>query len=126
MGLVDALEKPEAGTRSIRAADQAKQRYGAELAVDDPCGFQLTHAVAVHSRRDVGDGGAGLIELTARAVNLEFGDRFLVGAAPAEDVLAASLGMPENLVNLCFILQIELADGEGRRRPAGRAPGFLG
>ena len=57
MRLVDTLDKAEAGARGSRAADQAEQRHGAELAVDDPCGFQLARAVRVHPGGDFGDAG---------------------------------------------------------------------
>jgi hypothetical protein len=45
------------------------------------------------------------VSFAARAVDFELGDRLFVGAAPAEDVLAAALGVPEYLVSLCFIAE---------------------
>src|SRR5450631_55916 len=58
----------------------------------------------------------------------ELGDRLLallsVRGGPAQDVLAAAPGVPEDLVSLCFLGKIELTDGKRRMRARGRAPGF--
>ena len=59
---------------------------------------------------------AGLVDFAARPIDFEFGDRRAGGTAPAEDVLAAALGMPKNLVTFCFTGKNELADGKRRHR----------
>ena len=100
---LDALHEAEAGARPLGAADQAQQGHGAEFAVDEAGGLQLAHAARVHPGGDLGDRGPGMAEFAARAIDFELGDRLFVGAAPAEDILAAALGMPENLVSLCFV-----------------------
>jgi len=66
------------------------------------------------------------VEFRAAAIDLELGDRLFSLRRPAEDVLAAAFGMPEDLVSLCFAGQIELADGKRRVGARRRRPARLG
>src|SRR5262249_3032902 len=99
--LVDGLQKAETG-----AARQAKQRDRAELAVDD-----------ADATSD-----SGRLEFAARPVDFELGDRLSVLGIPAQHVLAATFGMPENLISSCFIWKIVLIASESRNRAAGDGP----
>ena len=99
------LMKPRQARASSAPPARRSSVTGPNLLSMMPGGFQLARAVRVHPGGDVGDGGAGLIDFAARAIDFELGDRLAVGAAPAEDVLAAALGMPEDLVSLCFVVE---------------------
>src|SRR3954471_802532 len=116
--------KSQAGAGGLGAADPPKQGDGAELAVDDSCGFQLARASRVHPCGEVAGGRADLIDFFTRTIDFEFGDRRAADAAPAEDVLAAALGMPKNLVSLCLTGENELAHRERGRAASGLAPAF--
>src|SRR6185436_15683842 len=116
--------KSEAGAGGLGAADPAKQRHGAELAVDDSCRLQLARSSRVHPCGKVAGRRADLIDFFSRTVDFELGDRRAADAAPAEDVLAAALGMPENFVSLCLTWENELAYRERGRAARGLAPGF--
>src|SRR6476659_2797224 len=99
----------QAGAGGLRAADPAKQGDGAELAVDDSCGFQFAWASWVHPCGEVAGRRPNLIDFFTRTIDFEFADRRAADAAPAEDVLAAALGMPKDLVSLCLTGENELA-----------------
>lgn len=68
-------------------------------------------------------GGVRRAQLAATPVDLKFHDRFFVLPGPAKDILAASFGVPEDFVSLCFTGEIGLADGERRRWPRANPPG---
>src|SRR5688572_19702170 len=114
--------KSQAGAGGLRAADPAEQGYGAEFAVDDACGLQLARAGRVHPQREVARRRADLIDFFARTIDFEFGDRRAADAAPAEDILAAALGMPKNFVSLCLAWKNKMAYRERGRRTPGLAP----
>ena len=117
-------KKSEARAGGLRAADPAKQRHGAELAVDDSCRLQLARASRVHPCGEVAGRRADRIDFFTRTIDFEFGDRRSTDAAPAEHILAAALGMPKNLVSLCLAWKNELAYRERRCDASGLAPGF--
>src|SRR5712671_7573004 len=94
--------KSQAGAGGLGAADTAKQRDGAELAVDDSCGLQLARASRVHPCGKVAGRRADLIGFFTRTIDFELGYRRAADAAPVEHVLAAALGMPKNLISLCL------------------------
>ena len=71
-------------------------------------------------------GGFRSARFAARAVDFEFRDRLFALGRPPQNVLAATLGMPEDLVSLCFSVQIELTGGESRISAGGQAPTRLG
>ena len=50
--------KPRQDARAVGVAGRAKQRHGAELAVDDAGRLQLARAVGVHPGGEVGDRGS--------------------------------------------------------------------
>ena len=96
--------KPRQGTRAVGAAGEAKQRHRAEFAVDDARRLKLAPALGVHSRGEFGHGGSRLARFAAGAIDFELGDRPFARGAPAQDVLAAAFGMPEDLVRSLFYL----------------------
>src|SRR5207245_9612741 len=108
--LVDMPKKSEAGAGGLGAADPAKQSDGAELAVDDSCRLQLARASRVHPRGKVAGRRADLIAFFARTIDFEFSDGLAALAAPAEHVLAATLGVSGNLVRLRRTWANDLAD----------------
>src|SRR6266850_5016293 len=116
--------KPEAGAGGLGAPDPAKQRDGAELAVDDSRRLQLARASRVHPCGKVAGRRADLIAFLTRTVDFEFGNRRAADAAPTEHVLAATLGMPKNFVSLCLTWENELAYRECGRCASGQAPDF--
>src|SRR5438093_13751248 len=117
-------KKSETGVGGLRAAYPAKQRHGAELAVDDSCRLQLARASRVHPCGEVAGRRADLIAFLTRTIDFEFGDRCTADAAPVEHILAAALRMPKNLVSLCLAWKNELAYRERGCDAPGLPPDF--
>src|SRR5438105_383837 len=116
--------KSETGAGSLRAANPAKQRHGAEPAVDDSSRLQFARASRVHPCGKVAGRRANLIAFLTRTIDFEFGERRSTDAAPVEHILAAALRVPKNFVSLCLAWKNELAYRERRRDASGLAPGF--
>ena len=97
-----------------------------ELAVDDPGGLDAAWAIRVQAGRDVGDRGAGLSRLGSRPIELQLHERiFARGGGPPDDILTATLGMPKNIISLCFQRAIDLRYGEGGVGARGQTPSRL-
>ena len=96
------LMKPRQAGVVVGVADQPEQRHGAEFAVDDPRRFQSAHAFAGPSGPRFRRWRARTGRFAAGAVDFELRDRLFARRRPAEDVLAAAFGVPEDLVSLCF------------------------
>src|SRR6185436_4616361 len=116
--------KSEAGAGGLGATDPAKQRHGAELAVDDSCRLQLARASRVHPCSKVAGRRPDLVGFFTWTVDLKLGDRRAADAAPAKDVLAAALRMSKNFVSLCLAWENKLTYRERGRAAPGLAPGF--
>ena len=127
IGLVEALEEAEAGRATVGAASRRSSVTWPNLLSMTPAASSSPSSrCGAHSRGDVGHGGPDAAQFGAGTIDFELGDRPSCRATPAEDVLAAAFGMPEDLVRLCFVGRIDLADGKCRLRARGHAPARLG
>jgi len=63
-----------------------------------------------------------LAQFATGPIDFELGNRLFALRRPAENILAAAIGMPEDFINLCFPGRIELTDGECGVGTGGGAP----
>jgi hypothetical protein len=94
------LDEAEAGIGGVKRAATAEQCDVAKFAGDDAVCFKPAGVFACRLCHEVEGPRFGRIELAARTVDLEAGDRRSARWTPTEDILAAAFRMPEYLVTL--------------------------
>ena len=101
-GCVEALHEAEAGRRVAGAVGKPSSVTVPNLLSMTPAASSSRMPSGSIRAAMFGDRRSRLAQFAAGAVDFQFSHRLFARRGPAEDVLAAALGMPEYLVSLCF------------------------
>ncbi len=94
------LTKPRQDPVASLGSHRAKQGKGAEFAVDDAGRLQIGGAFGRHAGGKSRIGIRVCVGFAPEAIDFQFGHRSPRRVAPADDFLAAPVGMPEYFVTI--------------------------